>query len=75
MQAVSKVTSKYQTTIPAEVRAALGIRKGDAVKFEIHNGRVTLSKATPVDVAFAKSLEGTLSEWHTEADEEAYRGL
>ena len=75
MQAISKITSKYQATIPAEVRAALGIRKGDALKFEIQNGRVTLSKATPIDVAFAKSLEGTLSEWHSESDEEAYRDL
>jgi len=75
MQAISKITSKYQTTIPADVRAALGIGKGDAVKFEIQKGRVTLSKATPVDIAFSKSLEGTLSEWQSESDEEAYRAL
>jgi antitoxin PrlF len=75
MEAISRITSKYQATIPAEVRTALGIKKGDAVKFEIEKGKVTLSKATPVDLAFARSLEGTLSEWHSDADEEAYRGL
>ena len=32
---VSKLTSKYQTTVPAAVRAVLGLRKGDAVAYEI----------------------------------------
>ena len=75
VQTISKLTSKYRATIPVEVRTALGIGKGDALKFEIQKGRVTLSKATPVDIAFGQAVEGTLSEWHSQFDEEAYRDL
>ena len=32
-------------------------------------------KAQPVDIAFLQSLEGTLNEWASEADEEAWRDL
>nr|VFK19394.1 MAG: Putative addiction module component [Candidatus Kentron sp. LPFa] len=32
-------------------------------------------KAQPVDIAFLQSLEGTLNEWASEADEEAWREL
>ncbi len=34
MKPSSKITSKGQITIPAEVRAALGVREGDRVVFE-----------------------------------------
>jgi hypothetical protein len=44
--ATSKLTSKYQATIPE-----------------------------PVDLAVAQSLEGTLSEWASAVDEDAYREL
>lgn len=75
MTSVSRVTSKFQATIPATVRAVLGIKQGDAVAFEVENGLVHLTRATPRDIAFAHAVEGTLSEWDSAADDEAYRGL
>jgi hypothetical protein len=46
------------------------------VAFEINeNQKVIIRKATPIDLEFAKALEGTLSEWSSENDEEAYRCL
>jgi len=73
---LSKLTSKYQTTVPAAVRAALGLRKGDTVALEIgEDGVVTMSKAVVLDLPFATALEPLLSEWDTADDEEAYRGL
>jgi len=52
------------------------LKAGDVVVFEIEEeGKVSLRKATPVDLAFSKALEGTLEEWMGEADEEAYRDL
>ncbi len=75
MTSVSRLTSKFQATIPLPVRAALGIKQGDAVAFEVENGLVRLSRASPRDVAFAHAIEGTLSEWDSPADNEAYRGL
>lgn len=75
MNAVSKLTTKFQATIPAPVRKALEIKQGDAVAFDIRDGVVTLRRATQTDIAFATAVEGTLSEWHSEADEQAYRDL
>lgn len=75
MPEVSRVTSKFQATIPLAVREFLGIRKGDAIAFEIGEGIVRLSRATPRDLAYANAVEGTLSEWESEDDEEAYRDL
>lgn len=75
MNAVSKLTTKFQATIPAPVRKALEIKQGDTVAFDIRDGVVTLRRATPTDIAFTKAVEGTLSEWHLEADERAYRDL
>ena len=73
--ATSKLTKKYQATIPEPVRRLLHLEAGDAIAFDIEGSAVHLRKARTVDLAFAGSLEGTLSEWATEADEEAYRDL
>jgi AbrB family looped-hinge helix DNA binding protein len=71
----SRLTSKYQATIPAGVRKALNLQAGEAVAFDIEGGEVRLRKATPLDVEFARGLTGTLGEWATHEDDEAYRGL
>jgi antitoxin PrlF len=71
----SKLTSKYQATIPGVVREALDLHAGDTIAFEIEDGEIRLRKARPMDLAFTHALEGTLSEWESEADEEAYREL
>ena len=75
MRPISKLTSKFQATVPAPVRAALGVKQGDAIAFDIHDGIVTLHRASPTDIAFARALEGTLSEWNSEQDDRAYRDL
>ncbi len=71
----SKLTKKYQATIPEPVRRILHLKAGDAIAFDIEDDAVHIRKARPVDTAFAETLEGTLTEWATEADEEAYRDL
>lgn len=71
----SKLTSKYQATIPARVRKMLGLRAGEVVAFDIEDGQVRLRKATALDLEFAKALPDTLSEWRSQADDEAYRDL
>ncbi len=75
MTSISRLTSKFQATIPLPVRTALGIKQGDAVAFEVENGLVRLTRASPRDIAFAQAVEGTLSEWESAADDEAYRAL
>ncbi len=75
MQQLSKLTSKFQATIPLAVRRKLGLKPGDAVVFEIENDVITVRRATALDREYAKSLEGTLTEWLSKEDDEAYRGL
>lgn len=71
----SKLTTKYQATIPAPVRKILHVEAGDAIAFDIRGDEVRVRKARPVDHEFARALEGTLVEWSSAADEEAYRDL
>lgn len=74
-QLTSKVTQKYQATIPQPVREKLGIEKGDRILFEIENDRVQIKKISSVDWEYLESVATTLSEWSSVADEEAYRDL
>ncbi len=73
--AVSRLTKKYQATIPAPVREALHLRQGDEIAFDVENGRVTVRRAEPLDREFARAVEDTLGEWLSPEDDEAYRGL
>lgn len=76
MLATSRLTRKYQATIPREVRRALDIRRGDAVLFDVRDdGTVLLRRAEPLDLAFAKALTHTLSEWDSVRDDEDFRDL
>ena len=71
----SKLTSKFQATVPTPVRKALQLRAGDMVGFELEGGEVRLRRATPLDLAFAEALEGTLAEWSDSEDDEAFKSL
>ena len=44
----SKVTAKGQTTLPRDVRSALGLEAGDTVRYIVENGRVQMLKARHV---------------------------
>lgn len=72
----SKITTKAQTTVPKEVRTALGVKPGDLLVYRIaKGGKVTLAKGEPVDRAYLKAIESTLSEWTSAADKAAYDDL
>ncbi|MBS0277813.1 MAG: type II toxin-antitoxin system PrlF family antitoxin [Proteobacteria bacterium] len=71
----SKITSKSQTTVPREVREALNVKPGDTLVYRIAKGKVTVARAEPLDRAYLKSLESTLSEWNSKEDAEAYDDL
>ena len=73
--ATSKLTKKYQATIPASVRQVLHLDAGDEIAFDIEDDDVHLRKAQPMDLEFAQNLGSTMNEWSSEADEEAYRAL
>ena len=72
----SKLTEKYQATVPAEVRKALKLLKGDHIAFEVlADDTVVVRKASQSDLEWSRALEGTLSEWASPNDEKAYRDL
>jgi antitoxin PrlF len=68
----SRLTSKAQTTIPQPVRAALRLKEGDEIAYEIKENLVVLTKAGhgTVDNPFV-----TFDEWGSEADHKAYAKL
>jgi antitoxin PrlF len=69
----SKLTTKAQTTIPQPVRAALHLKPGDQLVYDIDDQRVILTKARSggkTDDPFR-----TFREWGSEADAKAYAKL
>lgn len=68
----SRLTTKAQTTIPQPVRAALKLREGDELAYEIEGTRVILTKAAAPhpDDPFR-----TFHEWDSDADRKAYGKL
>jgi len=69
----SKLTSKARTTIPQPIRAALRLREGDELVYEIQGGQVVLSKVQPL-----RNGDGpfrTFSEWDSPADRKSYGSL
>lgn len=72
---LSKMTQKYQATVPQEIRKILGLHQGDLLAFDIVEEKVILKKARPLDLEFTRALENTLSEWDSLEDDRAYRDL
>ncbi len=72
----SKLTSKFQATIPKEIREKLKLRKGDVIIFRVVNNTiVVLKKSTPFDKEYLKAISKTLSEWNSAEDDVAYEHL
>ncbi len=72
----SKITSKFQATIPKEVRNALHLKAHDQIVYEISDkNEVVLHKATPLDLDYLEALTYTLTEWESKEDEKAYKHL
>jgi antitoxin PrlF len=69
--AFSKVSVKSQTVLPRAVRAKLGVKPGDTLRYRLTDEGVLIDKApNEADDPFA-----TFSEWSSEADEKAYGKL
>ena len=70
-----KLTAKAHTTIPREVRERLGLTPGDSLVYEVEGETVRLRRLAPVDLAYLRAVQATLSEWDSPEDEAAYAGL
>jgi AbrB family looped-hinge helix DNA binding protein len=60
----SKVSVKGQTVLPREVRARLGIKPGDILRYRLTDDGILLDKAPADADPFASFLE-----WSSQADE------
>ena len=67
----SKITSKGQTTIPAEIRERLGLQTGDRIAFiEMEQGFLIMPRNRPVSTLFGSlALTGPLVRFTDEAAE------
>lgn len=68
MQPSGRITSKGQTTIPRQVREKSGLRPGDVLVYELDDDEVRLRKQAPLDVAYLRAVQTTLSEWVSPED-------
>jgi len=72
---ITTLTSKYQATIPSEIRKKLDLHSGDKIGFEFIRNKVYIVKVPPFDLEYHRALELTLSEWASEEDDGAYSDL
>jgi AbrB family looped-hinge helix DNA binding protein len=78
MDGASRLTTKYQATIPAAVRRALGLRAGDRVAFTVKGRTATIAKAKPgldENLAWRLTQARAMRDWDTPEDDEAFRDL
>jgi len=76
MSTIVKINAEGQTTIPLEIYNALAVKPGDLIEWEVTgDGRAEVRRILPVDDAYLHGLAGTLNEWASRQDDEAYGDL
>lgn len=72
----AKLTSKYQATIPKEIRKHLHLKSGDRILYELlPDDTVIVRKTTPLDLEYLNAINATMNEWNSDEDEQAYKNL
>lgn len=72
----ARLTSKFQATIPKEIRQHLHLEKGDEVLYELlPDNSVVVRKTSPLDLNYLRALNAIMNEWESDEDEEAYKNL
>ena len=76
MPQYAKMSSKGQVTVPADIRRALNVSQGDTLVWETTSqGQVIVKRVEPLDFDYLAAMSGTLSEWNSVEDDEAFRDL
>jgi antitoxin PrlF len=71
---MSRITSKYQATVPADVRAALGVGAGDRLAWDVRDGVATVTRVGdpephgPVTVVDSR----VFNEWLSDEDDNLF---
>lgn len=72
----SRLTSKYQATVPKKIRKYLHLESGDEIVYELLPDKtVIIRKLTPLDTEYLQALNSTMNEWESDEDERAYKNL
>ena len=72
-QQISKITVKYQASIPKEIREKLHIKAGDFIEFDIENDQVVLKKANSnIDKNMLKLMQTNMQEWNSKEDNDQF---
>lgn len=72
----ARLTSKYQATVPKEIRHHLHLKSGDEIFYELlPDDTVIVRKSSPLDLEYLKALNATMNEWESREDDEAYKHL
>ncbi len=72
---ISKITTKGQVTIPADVRHRAQLQVGDLLSFEVDGDRIITRKIKPQTDEYLDALPATMQEWLSDEDEEAWHDL
>ena len=72
---LARITAKGQMTIPKKVRETAHLSAGDLVAFVVEDDRVQFRKVVPGGDEYLRAIQGTLGEWNSPEDEEAWRDL
>ena len=71
---LARITAKGQMTIPKKVREAARLKSGDVVALDVEGDRILMRKIVGDDEYLA-AVQGTLDEWNSPEDEDAWRDL
>lgn len=71
----SRVTIRGRATIPKSIREAAGLYAGDVLSFETDGDRVVVRKVARGIDDHLPDVPGTMNEWASAEDEEAWREL
>lgn len=73
---LARLSSKYQATVPKEIRNHLHLKSGDEIFYELlPDDTVIVRKVSSSDLEYLKALAATMNEWESKEDEEAYKHL
>lgn len=72
----ARLTSKYQATVPKEIRKHLHLESGDQIVYELlADNTVLVRKISPLDLDYLEALNSIMNEWESEEDAKAYKNL
>ena len=75
MVSVSRITTRGRVTIPKEIREEASLSQGDVVAFEVDGGGLVAYRLADGRDSYSPGLSGTLDEWSSTEDEDAWRDL